>query len=68
MTTAGAPTVEVVAAAVVFIDVIKADYLPTMLDPTGNTVTVTTAGWVREHRPGWLGKNPDLLNELGETP
>ena len=49
--------------------IVKEHYLPTVCDATGNEVTVDTADWVREHRPGWLGKNPVLVRRtrLGGT-
>lgn len=50
-------------AARLFVDTVAGWYRPWMCEPVVH-VTIDVASWVLEHRPDWLGDEPDLLSEL----
>ena len=62
------PTERVHDAAAALVELVKADYLPTICDVTGKEVTVNTAEWVPKHASEWLKENPSLLDDLEGEP
>ena len=56
------PSQRMIDAEKELVDAFQADYSPTSCRIVpGHDIEVNVADWIREHAPGWLDENPDLL-------